>query len=52
MDDPAWVRTLVERLTNRYEEGRAVPWKVTDAPADFIDRMVSATSASRSPLPD
>jgi transcriptional regulator len=35
-DDPAELRALVARLTDRHEAGRATPWSVDDAPADFI----------------
>jgi transcriptional regulator len=41
IDDAAWLRDFVTRLTNRHEAGRAMPWKVTDAPADFIERQLS-----------
>jgi transcriptional regulator len=36
MDDEDWVRGMVERLTLRMEAGQPQPWKVSDAPADFI----------------
>lgn len=36
IDDPVWLHALVERLTARHEAGRAAPWQVTDAPADYI----------------
>lgn len=42
IDDPVWLRTLVERLTNRFEAARPEPWQVTDAPAEFIDRQLNA----------
>jgi len=42
VDDPAWLRAFVERLTNRHESGRTAPWHVTDAPADYVDKMVTA----------
>ena len=42
IDEPAWLRAFVERLTNRHEAARSAPWKVTDAPADFIDRQLGA----------
>jgi transcriptional regulator len=42
VDDAAWLRAFVERLTNRHEARRAAPWHVTDAPADYVDRMVTA----------
>lgn len=33
---------LVSALTDRHEAGRAQPWEVTDAPADYIDGMLKA----------
>lgn len=42
IEDGAWLRALVERLTNRYEASRSAPWKVDDAPADYIEKMLSA----------
>ena len=33
---------LVSTLTDRHEAGRAQPWKVADAPADYIDGMLKA----------
>jgi transcriptional regulator len=35
--DPEWLRAIVTRLTERYEDGRPRPWAVTDAPPDYID---------------
>lgn len=40
IDDAGWIRSHVEELTNAHEAGRPVPWKVADAPADYIDAMV------------
>jgi len=42
IEDRAWLRNLVERLTNRHEAARPVPWKVTDAPDDYIETMLGA----------
>ena len=50
IEDRAWLRGLVERLTNRYEAGRAEPWKVTDAPADFVEQMLGAIIGIEIPL--
>ncbi|MBL8670055.1 MAG: FMN-binding negative transcriptional regulator [Alphaproteobacteria bacterium] len=36
VEDAAWLRALVEALTATHEAGRAAPWKVSDAPDDFI----------------
>lgn len=38
----AWLMALVERLTARHEAGRAEPWKVSDAPADYVARRINA----------
>jgi transcriptional regulator len=40
--DPEWLRDLVTRLTRRYEDPRARPWAVTDAPAEYIDGQLRA----------
>ncbi|MBZ9784577.1 FMN-binding negative transcriptional regulator [Pseudomonas sp. REP124] len=34
--------TLVSALTDRHEASRAQPWKVADAPVDYIDGMLKA----------
>jgi transcriptional regulator len=35
-DDAERLLALVTRLTRRHEAGRAAPWEVTDAPADYV----------------
>jgi transcriptional regulator len=40
--DAQWLRTLVETLTNRHEQGRPDPWHVSDAPADYVEKMLAA----------
>ena len=48
IDDAAWLRTLVNRLTDRHEADRvarapgAPPWAVDYAPADFVATMLKA----------
>lgn len=42
VDDVAWLRALVESLTGQHEGPRAHPWKVADAPADYLDKMLRA----------
>jgi transcriptional regulator len=39
-DDPARLREVVTRLTNRHETPRAKPWAVSDAPDDFVQGML------------
>jgi transcriptional regulator len=41
-DDPEWVMRMVSQLTDRHEGARAEPWKVGDAPADFVATMLKA----------
>lgn len=41
-DDERYVRGNVARLTRRHEASQPVPWKMTDAPKDYIDMMVKA----------
>jgi transcriptional regulator len=41
-DDEAFVRGVVARLTRKMEAGEAVPWKMGDAPPDFIQTMLQA----------
>lgn len=41
-EDEAYVRGVVARLTRKMEAGERAPWKMGDAPRDFIDQMLSA----------
>lgn len=41
-DDERYVRGVVARLTRIHEASQPVPWKMTDAPADYIDSMLKA----------
>ena len=49
-DDAAWVRRLVGDLTERHESTRSAPWRVEDAPADFIDSTLRAIVGIEIPL--
>jgi transcriptional regulator len=42
IDDAAWLRRLVTRLTERHEAALPAPWSVDDAPADYVDKMLGA----------
>src|SRR5262249_17215969 len=42
VEDRRWLRDLVEQLTNRNEAAMTDPWKVTDAPDDYIEQMLGA----------
>jgi|JI10StandDraft_1071094.scaffolds.fasta_scaffold195488_3 transcriptional regulator len=41
IEDPAWLRAHVEELTRAHEEGRPEPWRVTDAPPDYVSRLMA-----------
>jgi transcriptional regulator len=39
-EDPTRVLDIVTRLTQQHEAGQALPWQVSDAPADYIDNLL------------
>ena len=41
-DDPARLLALVTRLTQVHEATQARPWQVSDAPADYLEKMLKA----------
>jgi transcriptional regulator len=50
VEDAAWLRELVERLTNRFEATRDEPWQVTDAPESFIAAQMNAIVGIEIPI--
>ena len=42
VDDEKFVRGIVARLTRRHEATEPQPWKMGEAPADYLDRMLQA----------
>jgi transcriptional regulator len=50
IDDAAWLRRLVTRLTERHEAFSAAPWRVTDAPESFIDQMLKGIVGIELPI--
>lgn len=42
IDDAAWLRRLLETLTDRHEAAQPQPWKVGDAPEDHIEKSLRA----------
>ncbi|MEN3032527.1 FMN-binding negative transcriptional regulator [Chromobacterium amazonense] len=42
VDDRAWLRQLLNDLTTEHEAAFAQPWRMGDAPADYIDKMMAA----------
>jgi transcriptional regulator len=41
---------MVEDLTNRHEHGRADPWQVSDAPAEYVDKLLGAIVGVEIPI--
>ena len=41
---------IVSRLTDLHEQGRSAPWKVADAPTDYLDGMLRAIVGIRLPI--
>ncbi|UXH39931.1 FMN-binding negative transcriptional regulator [Pseudomonas promysalinigenes] len=48
--DAAPLLQIVSRLTERHEQGRSQPWKVSDAPAGYLDGMLRAIVGIRLPV--
>jgi len=42
IEDAAWLRNFVGKLTDRFESPRDKPWAVADAPNDFIEMNLRA----------
>lgn len=49
-DDPARLLQVVTRLTDIHEDERAAPWRVSDAPADFIQAQLRGIIGIRMPI--
>ncbi|WP_418317303.1 FMN-binding negative transcriptional regulator [Piscinibacter sakaiensis] len=50
IDDKGWLRTLVQRLTDRHEVSLPQPWAVDDAPEIFVDHMLGAIVGIELPI--
>ncbi|MCF8199860.1 MAG: FMN-binding negative transcriptional regulator [Sulfuritalea sp.] len=42
IDDPIWLRTQLETLVDSHETGMAEPWRISDAPPGYIEKMLKA----------
>lgn len=50
VEDAAWLRALLTKLTNHHESPRSAPWQLTDAPDEFIERQMKAIVGIEIPL--
>lgn len=39
-EDPHWLAGHLTALTNKFEAGREKPWRVSDAPADYLNQLL------------
>jgi transcriptional regulator len=42
VDDPGWLHAFLTRLTSANESTRAQPWKLSDAPAEYVATQLKA----------
>lgn len=50
IDDVAWIRAQLERLSAQHEAGQPHPWKIDDAPADYIEKLLRAIVGIEIPI--
>ena len=50
IEDTTWLRGLVERLTNQHEATKENPWKVSDAPENYIEPLLRAIVGIEIPI--
>ncbi len=50
IDDRDWLLANVTRLTEAHEAGRAAPWRVSDAPAAFVESLLAAIVGIEIPI--
>ena len=48
--DSAWLHGLISALTDRHEAARELPWHVSDAPSDYIEKMLGAIVGIEIPI--
>ena len=48
--DERWLLTFLNKLTNIHEAGSPIPWKVSDAPEDFIKSLLNAIVGLELPI--
>ena len=42
IDDPLWLLQHVGQMTDTQEAGRSMPWRVADAPGEYVDSLLRA----------
>lgn len=50
MDDAAWLLGLLQELTARHEADQPAPWQLSDAPPDYVEKLLAAIVGIEIPL--
>lgn len=50
IEDAAWIARQIEALTNQNEARRAHPWRVADAPPDYVAKLLGAIVGIQIPI--
>lgn len=50
IEDPAWLRAQLSELTSRQEAPRPDPWKIADAPEEYIEAQIKAIIGIEIPI--
>lgn len=49
-EDKAWLAAFLQRLTNTHEAALPMPWQMSDAPDDYLDKMLNAIVGIEIPI--
>ena len=50
IDDKAWLISHLREMTNIHEADQAAPWKIEDAPEEFIQKLAGAIIGVEIPI--
>lgn len=50
IEDASWLFNHVSELSETHESSMAIPWKVTDAPSEFIEQLIGAIVGIELPI--
>jgi transcriptional regulator len=50
IQDRDWLLTQISQMTTQLESQQALPWKVSDAPAEYIERMLAGIVGIELPI--
>jgi transcriptional regulator len=50
IDDAGWLLSHLEELTSTHEAHQALPWKISDAPAGYVERLIESIVGIEMPI--